>query len=331
MRFYELAKAAVREFLRADMLHHAAAMTFYTVLAFLPALLSLVALLGLLGASQTGPAIAEWLADNGISSGVAEAIRGIVDTATRAGAGAVSLPLVIAVFIALNASARAFETAGRAMNELFGVEETRSWGRRRLQAVIGALVVLSLALSARLIFFSGELAVSEASDLLGLNSAAAAIWRVISLALVFVLSVAAYAWVYWFAPNITSRYVRMLSAGAVFAVAIWMAASGLFFLYASNFSKINAAYGGFAAAVILLIWFWLTNSAFLFGAAINLALREEAHHGFEARGRASFWPRLLRGKRKALDTEGEDRASRIGSEPPAGPDRDRRLDRDSAI
>ena len=36
-----------------------------------------------------------------------------------------------------------------------------------------------------------------------------------------------------------------------------------------EFKSFNVTYGSFAAAIILLVWLWLTNVALLFGAEVN--------------------------------------------------------------
>ena len=66
---------------------------------------------------------------------------------------------------------------------------------------------------------------------------------------------------------------------AVVGVLLWILASGLFFVYVSNFSSYSATYGAFAGAVILLVWLWVTNLAFLFGAELNAVvdLRRARH------------------------------------------------------
>jgi membrane protein len=45
-----------------------------------------------------------------------------------------------------------------------------------------------------------------------------------------------------------------------------------FFVYVSTFSSYSATYGAFAAAVILLVWLWITNLALLFGAELNAVI-----------------------------------------------------------
>ena len=52
-------------------------------------------------------------------------------------------------------------------------------------------------------------------------------------------------------------------------MAVWLAASAAFSDYLANFKSFNVTYGSFAAAIILLVWLWLTNLALLFGAEIN--------------------------------------------------------------
>jgi membrane protein len=58
-------------------------------------------------------------------------------------------------------------------------------------------------------------------------------------------------------------------------VIVWLLASWGFFSYVERFSTINATYGAFAAAVILLVWLWLTNAALLFGAVLNAEIERE--------------------------------------------------------
>ena len=89
-------------------------------------------------------------------------------------------------------------------------------------------------------------------------------------ALVFTMFV--YAIVYYAAPNVEVPRFQLLTPGAVLGVVAWIIASAGFFFYVSNFSSYSATYGAFAAAVVLLVWLWLTNVVMLLGAELNAVI-----------------------------------------------------------
>ena len=88
-----------------------------------------------------------------------------------------------------------------------------------------------------------------------------------------------YAVVYFAAPNVEIRRFQWITPGAAFGVLAWLLASAAFFPYVANFGSYQATYGAFAAAVILLVWLWLTNLVLLFGAELNavIDLRRSPH------------------------------------------------------
>ena len=82
-----------------------------------------------------------------------------------------------------------------------------------------------------------------------------------------------YAVVYYAAPERRGAALPVDHARAPCSASLaWIVASALFFVYVSNFSSYSATYGAFAAAVILLVWLWLTNVVLLFGAELNAAI-----------------------------------------------------------
>jgi membrane protein len=52
--------------------------------------------------------------------------------------------------------------------------------------------------------------------------------------------------------------------------------------YLANFKSFIVTYGSFAAAIILLVWLWLTNVALLVGAEVNAEI-ERAKESAEGR------------------------------------------------
>jgi membrane protein len=69
------------------------------------------------------------------------------------------------------------------------------------------------------------------------------------------------------------------------ALVVWVLASAGFAFYVSNFGSYDKTYGTLAGLVVLLMWFWITNLAILFGHQLN-AERERSLEIGEGRSRA---------------------------------------------
>ena len=89
-------------------------------------------------------------------------------------------------------------------------------------------------------------------------------------------AVVAYGLVYGLAPDREPRRVRWVSVGAVVAIVLWLVLSFGFSIYVQNFAHYGAVYGAFATAIILLLWLYLSATAFLFGGELNAELEREA-------------------------------------------------------
>jgi len=81
-----------------------------------------------------------------------------------------------------------------------------------------------------------------------------------------------FAVLYWASPNAKHGGFRWVTPGGIFAVVIWLIASGAFAVYVANFAKYNKTYGALATAIIFLVWLWLTNIAILLGAELDAEL-----------------------------------------------------------
>ena len=77
------------------------------------------------------------------------------------------------------------------------------------------------------------------------------------------------ALLYHTSPNVKLPGFKWVTPGAIFALVIWLVASLLFAFYVANFGSYDKTYGTLGGLVALLVWFWISNLAILFGHQLN--------------------------------------------------------------
>jgi membrane protein len=267
---------AAKSFLAHQMTDRAATLTYYAMMSLFPALLVGVTLLGLVGQQGLVTDATDYLLDHGVDGDTANVVRRVLQNMVNASGGALGVTLLISVLLALNGASGAFGAAGRALNVVYGVEESRGMVRRKLTDVATTLVVIVLfAVVLASIFLGGQIA-DDLFGKIGLGSTAATVWSYARWPVALVAATVAYGLVYGVAPDVEPGRIRWITPGAVVGVVLWIVLSLGFSIYVRNFSSYGAVYGVFAAAIVLLLWLYLSANAFLFGAELNAELEGSA-------------------------------------------------------
>jgi membrane protein len=265
-RAWQVAKCSVLAFYDDQGTHHAAALTYYALMSLFPTLLLAVSLLGLSGEyPATYNAIVSHL--RGV---VPAATLAPLDAAVRAALkskGTAAVGLVVAILTALYGATGYLEAARRALNVVLQARGGRSFVRRKLIDIASTVVLIGLVLTTLVLMFAGG---GIAHEVLG--SEAASVWRIARWPGAFASALLVFSYIYYVTPDVQRRALRWITPGALVGVALWLAASAAFSSYLANFKSFNVTYGSFAAAIILLVWLWLTNVALLFGAEVNAAI-----------------------------------------------------------
>jgi membrane protein len=268
-------KRAFQKFQADAMPDYAAALTYYVMMSLFPALLVGISLLGLLGDKSLVTNAVGYARDNGAPAEVTDALRASLTSTVDGAGGAVSFALVLGLVVAIYGASGAFGGVGRALNSVYGAEEGRSFVKHKLSDIGWTLVVIVLALVSLFAVFLGGGLAKDLFGVIGLGDTAVTIWGIARWFVAIAAVMTIYAIAYTFAPDIQPRRLRWITPGAGAGVLIWILASAGFFFYVSNFGKYGATYGAFAGAVILLLWLYLSNIAFLFGAELNAQLERE--------------------------------------------------------
>lgn len=256
-------------FYRDQATHHAAALTYYALMSLFPILLLAVSLLGLLGEyPATYNAIVSHL--RSVVPSVTLAPLSAAVKAALKSRGTAAAALIAGAATALYGGTGYLEAARRALNVVFAARTGRSFVRRKLIDVGSLFVLLALVLVTIVLIFAGG---SLARRVLG--SEPAELWRIVRWPAAFLSALLVFSFIYYVTPDLRRHAFRQVVPGALVGVSLWLVLSAGFSEYLAHFDSFNVTYGSFAAAIILLVWLWLTNLTLLFGAEISAEIERE--------------------------------------------------------
>lgn len=248
----------------------AAGVAFYSFLAFVPMLASIVLIYGIVADPSDVAGHLQTLMKilpTDAAKIVAEQLKSLTETpVTRTTIG-----LIMAILLAIYGAMRGATSVIGALNVTYGERETRNFFRTTglsLAFTIGAVlaaIVATIAISA----------MSLVGTVIHLPAFAAplitgGLWIGTALIASGLIAV-----VYRYGPDRQDAKWSWLTPGAVFASVGALLATFLFGLYVSNFAGYNATYGALGAVVSFLIWLYVTAFVVLLGAELNAEIERQ--------------------------------------------------------
>jgi membrane protein len=277
-------KRTATEFQEDNLSDWAAALTYYGLLSLFPALIAMVSLIGIFGDPQsTTSSLTEIITEIGPAS-AAETFKGPIESITKS-SGTAGIALILGIAVALWSASGYTGAFMRASNIIYETPEGRPfWKLRPLQILVTLLMIVMMTLLAVSLVLTGPV-VSAVAEPLGIGPTAVDVWNIAKwpvMVLVFLLMLAI---LYYASPNVKLRGFKWVTPGSLVAIVVWIVASALFGFYVSNFGSYDKTYGTLGGLIALLVWFWISNLAILFGHQLN-AERERSLEIEEGRPRA---------------------------------------------
>jgi membrane protein len=245
----------------------AAALAYYAFLSIPATLLVATGLFGLIAGPNAVTTVINKL--HGIIPAQATTLlEGSLRSLTQRQGTSLTL-IVVGGLLALWSLSGAMQNVMWALNAAYDREETRGFVRRRI--VAGAMAVFTLmgsALALGLLVLGPHLS-NWVGSAVGQKSLVQWLWWAAEWPILIAGLLLAFGVIYYLGPNVEHPRWHFINFGAVFAVVVWLVASGAFAYYASKFGSYNKTWGSLSAVVVMLTWLWLSSVALLFGAEIN--------------------------------------------------------------
>lgn len=274
----------------------AAELGFYFLFAVFPALLCASAILGMAARSahQISTRLLGYMALLVPPSAMDQVMRIFSQTAAASSSGKITFGLLAALWSASVGVSAIQDT----LNDVYKIEDSRSFIGARLKAIgltllVGALITLCLTS-----MFGGDFTaaalyrhISGATGRLVAQSV-----RLVAWAIAAALLVVAFGAIYYWAPDWRKRRWRWFTPGAAIGVFCWLAASIVFRVYLDYFNTYPVTYGSLGAVIILMMWFYITGAMLLIGGEINSEIEAAI---VEKRMRSQPGPQVVKPPRAA--------------------------------
>lgn len=270
----ELAKRVWNEASNDDVWGCAAQLSYYFLLALFPLLLVLMAILGIF--ADRGTQLRENLIGylgQVMPASAGELVQKTVDELSgSAGGGKISLGLLATLWAASNGMGAISET----LNSAYNVKESRPWWKSRLVAIgltiaLAVLIVTALAL----LLYGYEIA-DAVTSWAGLSGVFRITWKIAQWPIVLFFILLAFNLIYYFAPDLKEQEWKWVTPGAAIGVGLWLLVSFAFKTYLKYFNSYSATYGSLGALIIMMLWFYFTGMAILFGGEVNSEIENAA-------------------------------------------------------
>ena len=179
-----------------------------------------------------------------------------------------------------------------ASNNVWDAPEGRPiWKKIPVRLAITVVLLVLLTVTALGVVFTGPVA-QKAGDLIGLGDTFVDVWSIVKWPILLLMVSFMISLLYWACPNVKQPGFPWVTPGGLFAVLLWLVASGAVRALRRRTSppttRPMASLGG---VIVFLTWLWITNIIVLLGAELNSEMeRSRAIRGGHPEDKEPYLP-----------------------------------------
>lgn len=249
-----------------DGIEHAGYLAFVGLLALFPFLVFVAALAGFMAEGQAGAEFIKLV----LAQLPPDMVQGLTPRITEITSGPPHGLLTVSILGAIWTSSSALEGYRTVLNRAYRVGTPPSYIWRRLLSIgqiliLSFVVVLAMIVLVVLPIALGKAVPPPGKSVVPLNGH---LILGISIAVIFIgISVA-----YYFLPNL-KQSIHGVVWGAALVTLLWIAAARLLSFYLSRINPANLIYGSLGSVIAALLFFYVGNVLFIYGAEFNYLLK----------------------------------------------------------
>lgn len=261
-----IARAAYDTVMKHDGIEHAGYLAFLGLLALFPFLVFLFSVIGFIGQGQSGAEFISTLLQT-LPGHITAAIRPrIIEIISGPPQGLLTVSILGAIWTASSA----VEGIRTVLNRAYHVATPPAYWFRRLLSIAQLMLFTSIVIVGMLLVVTMPLIFQQIEKFVVIEFTPEMQQLLHSILLyitIFMLFIAV-SFIYYLLPNIKQRLISVVP-GAALVVILWIGAANLFTAYLANFNQVNLIYGSLGGIIAALVFFYICNIIFIFGAELN--------------------------------------------------------------
>lgn len=258
----KILKISLIDTVRQDGIEHAGYLAFLSIFSLFPFLIFLISIIGNVGGSEIGAKFIYSLTN----SLPQQAATALLPRIKEIISGPPQSFLTIAIIGIIWTASSSVEGLRTILNRAYRVHLPPPYITRRLVSIL-QFFILTFTITAVIMIFvilPGILK-NIPQDIFTLE-----LFNIHRFTL-FIFLACSVSLLYYVLPNIKQE-IRRTFPGAVLTVILWYLTQKLFLFYINQFDQFNLIYGSLAGIMIYLMFFYLVNLIFIFGAEFNYHL-----------------------------------------------------------
>jgi membrane protein len=248
----------------------AAGMSYFALLAFVPAISSVVLIYAWISDPSQIAAQIE-MAGDVIPVEIRNTLNEQLSTLSSEASGTLGFGAIGSLLFALWSASKGSKAVIESLNIIYDEEEKRGFIKLNIFAIGMTAFAAIMAIAA----IGVIVGVPIVMNFVELGRGTQIMGSIISWVILLGLFSVFLAFAYRFGPNRSKAKWTWVSRGAVTASILWALVSLGFSYYASRFGEFNKAYGSMGAVVVLMMWFYLSSFVILLGGELNAELEHQ--------------------------------------------------------
>ncbi len=253
-----------------DGVEHAGYMSFMVLLSLFPFLVFFLVATSIVGASDTGQKLVHWLLTN-LPNETTASIKSHIEYLIKVPPKSL---MTLALFGSVWTVSSLVEGIRTILNRIYEIHSPPKYLVRRLLSTVQFLLITLCIFCAFGALVIAPAILSHFSEINLLVQSLNPMWTSVRyVTLYFILFVSALM-LYYLIPNAKLSLLR-LCPGALISVILWVVSGRLLSSYIAMYNQLDLVYGSLGSIVATLLFFYIANIIFIYGAAFNRLLWQE--------------------------------------------------------